>query len=69
MSFGVAVGNSTLSITWIIPLLVFTSAIVTFASLTITPPSTVKESGFPLTESADIHSVTAEAGTAPDTTW
>jgi len=69
MSFGVAVGNSTLSITWITPLLVFTSASVTLASFTITPEPTVNDSGLPLTVSADIHSVTAVEGTAPETTW
>ncbi len=43
MSFGVSVGDKTLSITWIIPLLVPTSAKVTFAPLTITPLPTVND--------------------------
>ena len=68
-SFGVSDGDNTLSITWMIPLLVFTSAIVTFAPFTITPVPTVKARGCPFTASALMHSVTAEAGTAPGTTW
>ena len=69
MSFGLSVGVRTLSITWITPLLVFTSAMDTVASFTITPPSTVNASGWPLTAFADMQSVTAEAGTSPLTTW
>ena len=69
MSFGVAVGIRTLSITWITPLLVLTSAKVTLAPFTITPSPTVNDIGFPLTVFADIHSVTAVEGTAPETTW
>jgi len=69
MSFGVSEGVSTLSITCMTPLLVFTSAKVTVASLTITPPSTVNDNGCPFTASADKHSVTAEEGTTPGTTW
>ena len=69
MSYCVSEGVRTLSITWIIPFLVPTSASVTFASLTITPPSTVNDNGCPFNASADIPSVTAEAGTAPETTW
>ena len=68
ISFGVSVGLSTLSITWMTPLLVETSASVTVASLTMTPPLTVKERGCPLAASADIHSVTAAEGTFPATT-
>ena len=63
------VGVSTLSITWMIPLLVGTSVAVTVASLTITPSApTVKERGFPLTAVADKHSVTLAAGTSPAST-
>ena len=69
MSFGVAVGINTLSITWIIPLLVATSVAVTVAPFTITVDPTVKDNGFPLTVAADIQSVTLAAGTSPDTTW
>ena len=70
MSFGVSVGLNTLSMTWMIPLLVGTSVAVTLASLTITPLTpTVKESGFPLTAVADRHSVTFSAGTSPAITW
>ena len=54
--------------TWMMPLLVPTSGKVTFAPLTITPPFTVKESGWPLTASAFMHSVTADDGTSPETT-
>ena len=68
-SLGVEVGVRTLSITWMIPLLVSTSARVTFAPFTITPVPTVKPRGCPLTASAVMHSVTAEAGTALGTTW
>ena len=50
------------------PLLVPTSASVTVAPLTMTPPLTVNERGCPFTASADIHSVTAEEGTFPATT-
>ena len=66
--FGVDVGVRTLSMTWITPLLVPTSASVTDASLTMTPSPTVKEIGFPLIVVADIHSVTALDGTSPMTT-
>ena len=70
ISFGVSVGLRTLSMTWIIPLLVETSVAVTLASLTITPLTpTVKESGFPLAAVADRHSVTFAAGTSPAITW
>ena len=68
MSFGASDGINTLSMTWMIPLLVITSGIVTLASLTMTPPSTVKASGWPLTASADMHSLTFAAGTSPATT-
>ena len=70
MSFGVSVGLNTLSMTWMIPLLVGTSVAVTLASLTITPLTpTEKESGFPLTAVVDKHSVTFAAGTSPAITW
>ena len=69
MLFGVAVGVSTLSITWMTPLLVLTSARVTVASLTITPSPTVKAIGLPLTVFAVRHSVTADDGTLPAMTW
>ena len=69
MSFGVDVGVSTLSITWITPLLVLTSAKVTLALFTMTPSPTVNAIGFPLTVLAVKHSVTAEDGTFPATTW
>ena len=69
ISFGVSVGVSTLSMTWMTPLLVATSASVTFAPLTMTPSFTVNESGCPLTASALMHSVTAVEGTLPATTW
>ena len=68
ISFGVSLGVRTLSITWIIPLLAITSACMTFASLTITPESTVKDNGWVFCESADIQSVTADDGTLPATT-
>ena len=69
MLFGVAVGVSTVSITWMIPLLVLTSAEVTVAPFTMTLSPTVNESGCPFTAVAVMHSVTAEAGTALGTTW
>ena len=69
MSFGASLGVRTLSMTWMTPLLVVTSASVTFASLTMTPPFTVNESGWPLTAFADMHSLTFAAGTSPETTW
>ena len=50
------------------PLLVETSGSVTVASLTMTPPSTVNDNGCPFTAVADKHSVTALAGTSPETT-
>ena len=46
-----------------------TSARMTFASLTITPSPTVKVKSSPFTAAATMPSVTAEDGTAPDTTW
>ncbi len=52
-----------------IPLLASTSARITFASLTITPSPTVKVKSSPFTAAATKPSVTAEDGTAPDTTW
>ena len=55
--------------TWMMPLLVATSATLTLASLTITPPATVKDSGWPLIAVALMHSDTLAAGTAPATTW
>ena len=55
--------------TWITPLLVLTSARVTFAPLTITPLPTVKDRDWPLTAVTDKHSVTALDGTSPETTW
>ena len=69
ISFGVGVGVRTLSITWMMPLLVATSAVVTVASFTMTLSPTVNESGFPFTVFALKHSVTAEEGTAPAITW
>ena len=69
MSLGVVVGVSTLSMAWMTPLLVFTSAKTTFAPLTMTPSPTVNASGWPLTAVAVMQSVTAEAGTALPTTW
>ena len=69
ISFGVDVGVRTLSMTWITPLLVATSAVTTVAPLTMTLSPTVKESGFPLTVGADIQSVTFAAGTSPLSTW
>ena len=42
---------------------------MTFASLTITPSPTVKVKSSPFTAAATKPSVTAEDGTAPDTTW
>ena len=68
-SFGVSVGDSTLSITCITPLLVATSASVTLAPFTITPLlSTVKDNFLAFTVSADIHSVTLDEATSPETT-
>ena len=55
MSFGVSVGIRTLSMTWIKPFVEMTSVNTTLASLTITPPATVKESGWPLAASAVMH--------------
>ncbi len=45
ISLGVEVGDRTLSITCIIPLLAITSAWITLASLTITPSLTVNDNG------------------------
>ena len=61
-------GVSTLSMTWITPLLASTSAPVTVASLTITVVPTVNDSGLLFSASADIQSVTADDGTVPETT-
>ena len=69
MSFGVAVGIKTLSMTWMIPLLVGTSVAVTLAPLTITLSPTVNDNGFPLIVVAERQSVTADAGTSPSRTW
>ena len=52
-----------------IPFEAATSARMTFASLTITPSPTVKVKSSPFTAAATMPSVTAEDGTAPDTTW
>ena len=61
---------STLSIMWMIPLLVATSVAVTLAPFTITPEvPTVKDSGLPLTVFAERQSVTFAAGTSPAKTW
>lgn len=54
--------------TWITPFDARTSAKMTFASLTITPSPTEKVKSSPFTAEATIPSVTAEDGTAPDTT-
>ena len=62
-------GIRTLSITWMIPFEAMTSARMTFASFTITPSPTVKVKSSPFTAAATNPSVTAEDGTAPDTTW
>ena len=69
MSLGVSVGMSTLSMTWMRPFDVMTSAMVTLASLTITPAPTVNESGWSLAAVALMHSVTFAAGTSALTTW
>ncbi len=69
MSFGVSVGIRTLSMTWITPLLVPTSARVTFASFTITPEPRLKDRICPFTAGAVIQSDSAVDGTFPDTTW
>ena len=69
MSLGVAVGVSTLSMTWMMPLLVGTSAAVTVAPFTTTVSLTVKLSGWPLTVVADMQSVTLAAGMFAPTTW
>ena len=50
------------------PLLVFTSASVTFAPFTMTPSPTVNANVWPFTAVADMHSVTALDGTSPKTT-
>ncbi len=55
--------------TWIKPFVEMTSVNTTLASLTITPPAMVKESGWPLAASAVMHSVTLAAGTSALTTW
>ena len=68
ISLGVSEGVNTLSITWMIPLLVMTSGRVTLAPFTMTPPLTVNERGCPLTALAVMHSVTFAAGTSPLTT-
>ena len=63
-------GMSTLSMTWMTPLDAVTSAVVTFASLTMTSPFvTVKERSSPLSACAVIPSVTSEAVTEAKTTW
>ena len=62
-------GISTLSMTWITPLVVITSARITLASLTITPSPTEKLRSSPLTAAAVIPSVTADDSTLPETTW
>ena len=63
-------GISTLSITWMTPFDAITSAVVTFASLTMTAPSvTVKERSSPLRACAVIPSVTSDAVTEANTTW
>ena len=67
---GSAGGISTLSITWMIPLDAVTSAMMTFASLTMTPESVaVNATSSPLAMVAVIPSVTAEDGTEPAYTW
>ncbi len=59
-------GINTLSITWMIPLLARTSAVVTFASLIMTLPSvTVKVASSPLSIVAVMPSVTLAASTEP----
>ncbi len=62
-------GIKTLSMTWITPFDAGTSANTTFASLTITPSPIEKVKSSPFTAAATKPSVTAEDGTAPDTTW
>ena len=55
--------------TWMMPLLEMTSAMMTFASFTITPSLTVKDRGCPFAASAFIQSETSAAGTFALTTW
>ena len=69
MSLGESVGMRTVSITWTMPLLVFTSGVTTVAPFTITLSPTVKESDCPLAVSAVMHSESALEGTRPATTW
>ena len=69
ISLGESVGVRTLSITWITPLLVATSAIVTVASFTITDCPTLNASGCPFAAVALPQFTTAEDGTSEDTTW
>ena len=63
-----SVGDNTLSMTCITPLLVATSAIVTVASFTITDAPTLKDRVWPFAAVASIQSVTAEDGTSEGTT-
>ena len=69
ISFGVVVGVKTVSMTWITPLLVATSANVTVAPFTVTVSPAPNESVAPLAAVAVPHSSTAEDGTFPGTTW
>ena len=59
-------GMRTLSMTWIIPLLALTSAVVTVASPIFTTPSTtVNEATSPFTISTESPSVTSDEETFP----
>ena len=67
-SLGVSVGMSTLSMTWMMPLLVMTSVAVTVAPFTMTVAPTSNERAWPLTVCALMQSVTSAAGTEAATT-
>ena len=69
MSLGASDGVRTVSITWMSPLLVATSAIVTVASLTITESPTVKANVWPFAAVVVIQLLSAVDGTSPNTTW
>ena len=68
ISTGPCGGINTLSMTWIMPLLVATSAPVTVASLTFTPLVKSKVKSSPFSAVAVMPLVRAEEGTLPLTT-
>lgn len=63
-------GMSTLSITWMTPLLARTSAVTTFAPPTVTvPPAATIGRLPPWTVFASVSFAASAASTCPDTTW